>query len=105
MHSGPLPVWMLLGSLGLVGSQLSACSAARLRVGAIGAGVAIPARGPGLEYALSDTNGDPLISGSVSVDLQGVMRVCWEALWGLFPRLGLVVASNAPTPTGPPDGT
>lgn len=91
---------MLLASLA-AGS--AGCSAARLRLGPIGAGVAVPVRGPGVEYAISDKDGDPLISGSIGVNLQGVMQVVWEALWGLFPRLGLAVASHSPTPVGPVD--
>ena len=81
--------------------MVSGCSSARLRVGPVGSGVALRTTGPGIEAALSDSNGAPLASFSLGVDLPGVLLAGWQWIGEHLPQASAYIAGNGPVPTGP----
>ena len=80
---------------------LAGCSAARFRVGPIGSGIALPANGPGIEAAVSDANGTPMLAGRLSINLPAVLSVVYDFVRANLPGLSGALLGDAPVPTGP----
>ena len=87
---------VLLAFLGCLG-----CSTARLRIGPLGSGIALPTTGPGIELAVSDASGTPLLAARLAVNLPATLATLWLAVQRSLPQLALLVGSGAATPTGP----
>ena len=80
---------------------LGGCASVRFRTGPIGSGIATTVDGPGIEAAISDSNGVPLVAGRLAISVQGVFLTAWTALREFLPGFAAALGSNAPVPTGP----
>ena len=101
MHDLCRSLRLALGLLLLVALSVG-CAGLTLRVGPVGAGIAAPVEGPGVEAALSGDEGQPLIAGRVAFHVPGVLATAYRYLRGFLPAGGLSILGTADTPTGPP---
>lgn len=77
------------------------CSSVKLRVGPLGSGIATPTTGPGVEAAVSGSDGETIASTRIAFSPQGALLEAWQWIRGLLPGGTLALFSDAETPTGP----